>query len=256
MKRRQLLRYLQGGGLAVMGTLLTKVGGSRAASPLTIQWLGHMCFLFTGSGRRVLVDPFKPIGCTAGYRPPKPLADVVLISSQLLDEGYVTGLPGNPQVLYQPGVFRAGGIQFQGISMDHDLNQGYQFGVNVAWKWSMEGINILDLGGAAAPITIDQQILMGRPDVLLVPVGGGPKAYDPPQAIQAIETLKPRIVIPTQYWTQAADPSQCDLVTLQNFLTLLNKHQAVQTLPGDTLVLTPQALPTKGTRVEVFTYNF
>ncbi|MFN9735914.1 MAG: MBL fold metallo-hydrolase, partial [Microcystis sp.] len=31
---------------------------------LLVQWLGHSCFLFTGGGQRVLVNPFRAIGCT------------------------------------------------------------------------------------------------------------------------------------------------------------------------------------------------
>ncbi|MFM7909078.1 MAG: MBL fold metallo-hydrolase, partial [Microcystis sp.] len=45
---------------------------------LLVQWLGHSCFLFTGGGQRVLVNPFRAIGCTAGFPLPKVEADIVL----------------------------------------------------------------------------------------------------------------------------------------------------------------------------------
>jgi len=54
---------------------------------LSSQWLGHT-FLFTDARE----DPskmFRTLGCTAKYRPPNVAADLVLISSQLLDEGAV-----------------------------------------------------------------------------------------------------------------------------------------------------------------------
>jgi L-ascorbate metabolism protein UlaG (beta-lactamase superfamily) len=41
----------------------------------------------------------------------------------------------------------------------------------VAWQWTQSGIKILHLGGAAAPIALEQKILMGSPDLALVPVG-------------------------------------------------------------------------------------
>jgi hypothetical protein len=105
MKRRQLLRYAQLGLFSTITTsLVSRLEESQAQTEnrLTVQSLGHTCFLFTGGGLRVLVNPFRPIGCTTGYRPPKVNTDLVLISSRLFDEGVVEGLPGNPTLLYEP----------------------------------------------------------------------------------------------------------------------------------------------------------
>ena len=90
MKRRNFLRYA-GASLVTGGIVLASGdrGQAQSTGPLSIQYLGHTCFLFSGSGRRILVNPFQPIGCTANYRSPKVDADLVLISSRLLDEGAV-----------------------------------------------------------------------------------------------------------------------------------------------------------------------
>src|SRR5918997_1278480 len=153
MKRRQLMRYASAGLLTTLGTgLASGFSSYQAQAPggaLSVQWLGHTCFLFTGSGSRILVNPFRSLGCTAGYRLPKVAADLVLISSQLLDEGAAEELPGNPRILFEPGVFQVGGIQLQGISLAHDRVGGRRFGSNVAWQWTQSGIKILHLGGAA-----------------------------------------------------------------------------------------------------------
>ena len=112
MKRRQLMGYA-GAGLA--GALFANLGSglrvnAQSGGSLSIKWLGHTSFLFTGAGTTILVNPFRTIGCTAGYRPPNVSADLVLISSQLLDEGEVEGLPGGPKLIYQPGVYQLKGI--------------------------------------------------------------------------------------------------------------------------------------------------
>ncbi|WP_338038201.1 MBL fold metallo-hydrolase [Neosynechococcus sphagnicola] len=171
MKRRQILRYARAGFLAIAGTGLAAGfqsyrAQSKDAGSLTVQWLGHTCFLLTGSGQRVLLNPFKPLGCTAGYRPPRLQVDLVMISSQLLDEGFVAGIPGNPKLLFDPGIYRVNNLQIQGIRTDHDRQGGRRFGANTTWQWTQGGIKILNLGGAAAPISVEQQILMGRPDLL------------------------------------------------------------------------------------------
>ena len=49
-------------------------------------------------------------------------------------------------------------MQIQGIAIDHDRQGGKRFGTNVAWQWTQGGIKILHLGGAAAPINIEQKM--------------------------------------------------------------------------------------------------
>ncbi|MGV2830515.1 MBL fold metallo-hydrolase [Myxosarcina sp. GI1(2024)] len=259
MKRRQLIRYgLAGAVGAVACHWVASAPVSLAQSsdqPLTIQYLGHTCFLFTGgNGLKVLVNPFRPIGCTAGYPLPQVEADVVLISSFLLDEGAVEEVAGNPRIITQSGDYQVGGIEFQGISTPHDREGGRRFGKNIAWRWNQGGITILHLGGAAAPITIEDKILMGSPDVVLIPVGGGAKAYNPQQAKEAIAALNPKLIIPTQYLTAAADPENCDLVAVEDFLTLTSEME-VQRLDSNSISLKPSDLPEEGTLVRVLNYS-
>ncbi|MBR8833894.1 MAG: MBL fold metallo-hydrolase [Stigonema ocellatum SAG 48.90 = DSM 106950] len=256
MKRRQLMGYA-GAGLAT--ALVTSLGSefqatAQSSSSLSIQWLGHSCFLFAGGGTKILVNPFRPVGCTAGYRPPKVPADLVLVSSQLLDEGVVEDLPGNPKLIYETGAYEFKGIKLQGITIEHDRKGGKQFGTNTAWQWKQGGISILHLGGAATPISIEQKILMGRPDVALVPVGGGPKAYNAEEAKQAIQVLNPKLLIPTMYRTQAADAANCNISPLDNFLTLM-QGMTVSRSNSDTLTVSSANLPSNGV-IQVLSYKF
>lgn len=251
MKRRQLLSYVGAGTLAAIGTSLTGERTWAQSGGLTVRYLGHTCFLFTGSGQRILVNPFRSIGCTAGYAAPKVDADLVMISSQLLDEGAVDVVPGNPQLLYEAGVYDVKGIKIQGISTDHDLKQGRRFGTNVAWRWNQGGLTLLHLGGAAAPITLEQKILMGSPDVVFIPVGGGAKAYSPEAAKAAIQVLNPKLIIPTQYRTAAAK-DQCDLVGVEEFIKLMEGTPVRR--GGNTLSLSKANLPKDGRVIQVLNY--
>jgi L-ascorbate metabolism protein UlaG (beta-lactamase superfamily) len=255
MKRRQLMGYA-GAGLAtaVFTNLSSQLQADAQSSGLSVQWLGHTCFLFTSGGIKVLANPFRTIGCTAKYRLPKVAADLVMISSQLLDEGAVEGLPGNPKLIYEPGVYEFKGIKFQGIGIDHDRKGGKQFGMNTAWRWQQGGINILHLGGAAAPISFEQKILMGRPDLALIPVGGGVKAYNAQEAKQAVQVLNPKLVIPTHYRTQAADPNTCDISPLDEFLTVM-QDVTVRRSNSDTVSISPGNLP-ENTVVQTLSYKF
>ncbi len=255
MKRRQFVQFAGASLLTAVGTGVISGFDSAQAQTgsLSVQYLGHTCFLFTGSGQKILVNPFRSLGCTAGYRAPKVNADLVLISSQLLDEGAIELVPGNPRLLYEAGAYNVNGIKIQGISADHDRVGGKQFGSNVAWRWTQGGITVLHLGGAAAPISLEQKILLGSPDVLFVPVGGGPKAYTPEEAKQAINVLNPKLVIPTQYRTQAAK-DQCDLVGLDAFLKLMS-GVAVRK-GGDSISIQKADLPKNGMAIQVLSYKF
>ena len=260
MKRRQLLQAsasllgsLAAGGQWARAQTDPSPGGSLEFTPgssaqgLQLTWLHHSCVLFEGEGKRFLVNPFRPAGCTAGYPPPRVAADLVLLSSRLLDEGALDVVPGNPKVLFQPGDYLINGIRVQGVRMP----RGPRFGLNVGWRWRMGGIDIVHLGGALQPIGREQSILLSRPDLLLVPVGGGPKNYDPKAAKAAIEALQPKLVIPTMYRTAAAEESQCELLPLEAFLHLFPPAVAQPAL-SNPLLLSAQALPRQGMAILYF----
>jgi len=220
MKRRQFIRY---GGMGVATAIASGLMPRQAiaqADGVTVQYLGHTCFLFTGNGLKVLVNPYQTVGCTAGYALPDLQPDVVLISSFLLDEGAVELVKGNPEVISQRGTHRFGELEFKGFSLAHDRENGRRFGNNIAWRWTQGGVNILHLGGAAGELATEDKILLSGSDILLAPVGGGIKAYNPQEARKVVKTLNPRMVIPTHYRTAAANKENCDIAPVDEFLSL------------------------------------
>ncbi len=257
MKRRQLIRYVGASAIAATGIPLAsrfQPTSAQSNGSLMVQYLGHTSFLYTGGGLRILANPFRTIGCTAGYRLPKVEADLVIISSQMWDEGAAENLPGNPKVLYEPGVYEIKGLRIQGVGIDHDRKGGRRFGTNVAWRWTQGGLRIVHLGGAAAPIGIEQKILLGSPDIAMIPVGGGPKAYRPDEGKQAMEVLKPKVMIPTHYLTEAADKDACDLSSVDSFLELV-KDMNIRQINDNKLLIKFQDLPKEGTVVRVLSYK-
>ena len=259
MKRRRLLRYASAAAIASLGSGLAGNWRSVNAqtSGISIQWLGHTCFYITGSGQRVLTNPFMPIGCTSGYQEPKATADLVMISSRMLDEGVVVGLPGNPRILAESGIFQLQGMQIQGVPVAHDREGGNRFGENIIWRWQQGGLNLVHLGGAAGSIEFEQRVLLGRPDVLFVPVGGSVKAYNAQEAKAVVESLNPRLVVPTHYRTQAAD-ERCAgdyaLSPVDEFLTLMS-DTPTQQLGSDSYTINSSNLG-DNPRIVVFQYPF
>lgn len=224
MKRRQLIRF-GGMGMATaiaMGLLPRQSTLAQDSDTgVTIQYLGHTCFLFTSNGVQVLVNPYESVGCTAGYTLPDIQPDVVLTSSFLLDEGAVELVKGNPEIITDRGIHQFGDLKFQGFSLPHDREGGRRFGENIAWRWTQGGVDILHLGGAAAPLETENKILLSGSDILLTPVGGGMKAYNPQEARNVVKVLNPKMLIPTHYRTSASSQESCDLASVDEFLNLV-----------------------------------
>ncbi|MEO0373422.1 MAG: MBL fold metallo-hydrolase [Cyanobacteria bacterium P01_A01_bin.17] len=257
VNRRQFMRYAQAGLIASLGTGLVskwQQPSQAQSGSLGIRWLGHTCFLFTGSGQTVLVNPFRPAGCTANYRTPSVSANLVMISSRLLDEGAVETLKGKPKLLSEPGSYKTNGLTIQGIRTLHDRVNGYRFGTNVAWKWTQGGVNVVHLGGIASPITIEQKILMGTPDVLMIPVGGSDKAYTPEEAKAAIATLEPKRVIPTHYRIASTITEGCSLQPIDDFLAVM-QGSTIRRIGGNSLSVSKGNTPSTGPVIEVLSYS-
>jgi len=250
MRRRQILRLAQGGLIsAFTAGIIAAAANSQNNSTLKLQWLGHLSFLISGDGVSFLTHPFNPAGCTAKLPAPIAKSDYILTSSRLFDEGYLEDLPKDTRVFSEPGSYNIKGINLHGITMDHDRIGGRRFGRNVAWRWKQSGIFVLHLGGAAAPITPSQRILMGRPDVLILPIGGNAqsndavqaKVYAPEEAKAIVQELNPRIVIPTHYRTDKSSDS-CKLTSVDDFLALM-PQDSIQKLNGSILEISASNLP-------------
>ncbi len=184
------------------------------AESIVITSFGHSSLLVRGAGHSVLLNPFKAIGCAKGLREPNVKPDLILASSNLADEGY---WKKKGVFFVKPGSYRIRGLNLEGLSTFHDRLGGRRFGYGTFWQWTQGGINFAHLGGIAGPLDSQDKILLGRPDVLFLGVGGGPKIYNAEEAAQVIQELNPRIVIPVNY-VRGKTPKNCNLNGIQPFL--------------------------------------
>lgn len=242
INRRKLLQLsvLAGTGAIASGVLSPRRTVAQSGG-VTVRYYGHTCYGFRGSGVEVLVNPFALGGCTQHYRQPQVSPNLVLVSSHLLDESGGLSYVNAPEQLSQPGAYRFRNLLFKGIGTHHDRQGGKRFGSNVVWSWEQGGLKIVHLGGIASPLGLEEKIMLGKPDLLIVPVGGGVKAYNPQEAKAAVDFLQPRMVLPSHYLTAPSDRSQCDLETIDAF-TQLFPGDRVQTLGRNQLTVSPQNL--------------
>ncbi len=186
------------------------------ARNLAIKSLGHSSFLINSSDKSILINPFKAIGCASNLKESKKVkVDFILASSRLLDEGYN---PHNQLMFVEPGIYQFEDIFLNGISVPHDRADGRRFGMATVWSWEQNDLKIVHMGGAAGDIDINSQIILSRPDILFISIGGGIKSYDGKEASRIVKLLKPNVVIPVHFARGKKFNKECDFSNADLFV--------------------------------------
>ena len=72
--------------------------------------------------------------------------------------------------------------------------------------------------GAAGEINFKDKILLSKPDILFISIGGGEKSYNSKEAIEIIKELQPKIIIPAHYLSSNKSPDNCKFTSSDLFL--------------------------------------
>ena len=192
------------------------IPSSAMAGDLLLKSLGHGSFLIKGREKSVLINPFKAIGCASDLNEPKGInADFILASSKLADEGYN---PNDQLMFVEPGVYKFEDILLNGIEVPHDRVGGRRFGMATVWSWEQNNLKIVHMGGAAGEMDINSQIILSRPDILFISIGGGLKSYNGSEASDVVKKLKPSIVVPVHFKRGKNIIDNCDFSNADFFL--------------------------------------
>ena len=181
------MSVLRSAAFAATGLALSLQATAHAGGGVNISSYGQRALLIQGSGRSVLVNPYKAVGCAAGLPEPRINAGVILASSELADEG-ARGIASG-RFLVAPGSYKVNGLNLEGFASPHDRIEGRRFGNATLWRWQQGGLEFAHIGATAGPISGADRVLLGRPDVLIIGVGGGDKIYDGPEAAAVVKQL-------------------------------------------------------------------
>jgi L-ascorbate metabolism protein UlaG (beta-lactamase superfamily) len=178
--------------------------------PVEIEWFGHSTFQITSSkGTRILADPHSRSDL------PWPTLDqhVVTTSHQHGAHSNIYMAKGNPVILqgltptgenWNPVHETIRDVSVYSVPAYHDKSQGLQRGKNAIFVFRVDDVCIAHLGDLGHLLTPPQLKLLGKIDVLLVPVAGGMFTVTPSEAIEVTKQVNPRIAIPEHYWWQGA----------------------------------------------------
>lgn len=155
---------------------------------MTLTWCGHSCFLLETDEGRVVFDPYAP-GSVPGLTLPPLAADTILCSHGHHDHGWAEGVKQT---------YRLPGYRVETVDCWHDEAQGAKRGENRVHIVCTEGKRIVHLGDLGHVLTPEQAEKIGRPDVLMIPVGGY-YTIDADQAEQVCRMLRPRQIVPMHF---------------------------------------------------------
>ena len=196
---------------------------SAIAGNLVLRSLGHGSFLIKGDDKSILINPFKASGCANNLKEPKDLKqDFILASSRLFDEGYN---PNQKLMFVEPGSYKFEDMLLNGIAIPHDRVGGRRFGMATVWTWDQNTLKIVHMGGAAGQLDINSQIILSRPDILFISIGGGIKSYNGKEASMVVKKLKPSIVIPVHFVRRGRSLKDCDFSNSQEFIENIKDYK-------------------------------
>ncbi len=209
---------------------------------MKIKWLGHAAFVLTASdGTKIITDPYIP-GAYDGavsYDRITERADAVTVSHDHADHNGATLLPGRPEILKGSGDFMVKGIRIQAVETFHDSKEGTERGKNSLFLFEIDGLRLVHCGDLGHIPDAETLKKLDRVDIILIPVGGL-FTIDAREAMELVELLKPKLVIPMHFKTHKLGfqiAGVDEFARLAPKVKRINKPEieiTVETLPAET----------------------
>ncbi|MGI6621085.1 MAG: MBL fold metallo-hydrolase [Bacillota bacterium] len=177
---------------------------------MKLRWLGHASFVLETPAIKIITDPF---GEDVSYPRISEEADVVTVSHEHHDHNSVHVVQGDFRVLRgldeQTKEARRleeeiKGVRFRTVPSYHDDQGGKLRGQNAIFVIDIDGLTVAHLGDLGERLTGSHAEEIGKVNVLLIPVGGY-YTIDAKTAREAVDLLKPDIVVPMHYKTKYID---------------------------------------------------
>ncbi len=153
-----------------------------------ITWYGHSCFQVELAGSSIVLDPYS-VGSVPGLRLPDLNADDVHVSHDHTDHNAA-------QCVLCSG--RGLNFTLREMAGDHDHHDGAHRGKNKILVIEGEGLRIVHMGDQGRLLTQEQIDAIGKPDLLMLPVGGY-FTIDAAEAHQIMDQLQPTVTVPMHY---------------------------------------------------------
>lgn len=160
---------------------------------MEITYLGAGCVRLAGKQLSIVCDPYDE---SYGLGKVGAKADVVTHS-------VVGGLStiGEAKVFDMPGEYEVKGAVLTGVPAKRHTDEG---GANATvFSILIDGVNVVVTGNISGKLEAKQVELLGKVDVLVVPVGNRGLTLDAQGASEVVTQLEPSYVVPVHYADEA-----------------------------------------------------
>lgn len=193
---------------------------------MKIKYIGHSSFLIKGNTKTnhsltIVTDPYDPK--STGFPYPKQETDIVTSSHEGHgDHDYYDGIKPSgenetPFIINTPGEYEIKGLRIYGLKSFHDDVEGTKRGQNTIYIFDFEEARIAHLGDLGHNLDSDQLEALEAVDILMIPIGGI-YTIDIKIALQVIENVEPKAVIPMHFKTPKHSDTFKELSTLDEFI--------------------------------------
>jgi L-ascorbate metabolism protein UlaG (beta-lactamase superfamily) len=219
-----MLRHLT----ALVAALALAAGAGAADKKLTIRWHGQSFFeIITSDGTRIVIDPHA----IEQFGRQSVKADVVVCSHLHPDHTRLDVIENRDKAKLLMGVKDEKGdgrkqswmnfdekfknVRLYSVGTFHDDAQGMKRGLNSVTVIEADGFRIVHLGDLGHKLSENQLKLIGKADVLMVPIGGV-YTLNGTEAKEVVQQIKPRFaIVPMHYGIKGQYE---DLLTDEEFI--------------------------------------
>ena len=155
---------------------------------MKITWHGQSCFKIQSKQELIVINPNSPV--KAGFKKQNSKANILLLTNP--EE--ITLFEKNEEtfIIAEPGEYEVKGIFVYGVEFIHHGRK------SIIYQIEVEGIKIGILDEINRVLNGDELEGLDGIDILLIPVGGG-ETINASQAREIINSIEPRLVIPSCY---------------------------------------------------------
>ena len=209
-------------------------GGRATSRHYFVQWFGHSSFLIHSANEvRIVTDP--NFNVTPGIE-----ADAVTVSNDHYTHNNIGAVGGDPLILrgitleqtWNPISTRVKDI----LIVNLPSQRGFEWGqvANSIFVYEMGSLCIAHLGNIGHLLTPEQQRLMRKVDVMMIPIDASLN-LDFADIVRVIEQVNPPVVIPMHY---------DDVVQAEIFTEFIGTRYPVRQMNASQLQLSRGTLPT------------
>jgi len=156
---------------------------------MNITWYGQSCFRIQNTQQNVLIDPYSPR--QAGLRGPNFKSTITILTNPE-DKKAIEKDSKESFLITSPGEYEISGSFVYGTSF---IRKDKKLTI---YQVEMDNIRFGILGEINSSLTSEELENLDGIDVLFVPIGGG-AMIGPEKAVETINSIEPRIIIPCCY---------------------------------------------------------